>query len=143
MLGAHFAGLNQVRKEFQIGGGYVRRHLGDVPAAAQRNADQLRHTGEPDDGGLAALGKSASEIAHRYVPDGVEDEVVALPASEEVCRGVVDDVISAERTDQVDVPGAGHPGHLRTVRFGDLDRKGADAAGSTIDQHRCPAWISP
>ena len=34
-------------------------------AATQRNADQLRHTGEPDDGGLAALGKSASEIAYR------------------------------------------------------------------------------
>jgi hypothetical protein len=62
---AHFAGLNQVRKELQIRGGYVRRHLGDVPAAAQRNADQLRHAGEPDDGGLAALGKRTSEIAHR------------------------------------------------------------------------------
>jgi hypothetical protein len=47
-------------------------------------------------------------------------------------------VISAERTDQVDVPGAGHPGHLRAVRFGDLDRKGADAAGGAIDQHPLP-----
>jgi hypothetical protein len=64
-VGPHFAGLNQVRKELQIRGGYVRRHLGDVLAAAQRNMDQLRHAGEPYDGGLAALGKRASEIAYR------------------------------------------------------------------------------
>ena len=47
-------------------------------------------------------------------------------------------MIGAERTDEVDVPGAGHPGHLRAVRFGDLDCKGADAAGSAIDQHPLP-----
>jgi hypothetical protein len=64
-VGAHFAGLNQLRKELQICGGYVRRHLGEVPAAAQRNADQLRNAGEPNDGGLAALGERTFEIAHR------------------------------------------------------------------------------
>ncbi|MCE3277177.1 MAG: hypothetical protein K0R13_3032 [Propionibacteriaceae bacterium] len=64
-VGAHFAGLNQVRKELQIFGGYVRRHLGDVPATAQRYADQLRQAGESDDGSFAALGKRTFEIAHR------------------------------------------------------------------------------
>jgi hypothetical protein len=47
---------------------------------------------------------------------------------------VVDDRVGADGPDQVDVAGAAHVGHLGTERFGDLDGKGADAAGRTVDQ---------
>ena len=85
------------------------------PAAAQRNTYQLRDAREAGDGGLAALGKRNFEIGHRSVPDGIEDEVVAPSVMQEVGRGVVDDVIGAQRTDEVDVPGASHAGHLGPV----------------------------
>jgi len=40
------------------------------------------------------------------VPDRVEDAVVAPPVAGEVGRGVVDDVVGAERTAEVEVGGA-------------------------------------
>jgi hypothetical protein len=43
-------------------------------------------------------------------------------------------VIGPEGSDQVDVGGAGHGGHLGPVGLGDLDREGADTAGGAVDQ---------
>ena len=73
----------------------MRLHLGDVLAAAQRDAEQPAHAGEAGDGGLAACGQRLPEIGHGAVPDSVQDEVVALPARGEVGSRVVDDVVGA------------------------------------------------
>ena len=60
--------------------------------------------------------------------DVVEDDVVALLGAGEVGPGVVDDVVGAERADQVDVAGAAHTRHLGAERLGELYGEGAHAA---------------
>ena len=80
--------------------------------------------------GVSARRRSDSE----WFDDVVEDEVVLLSAPGEVVAGVVDDVVGADRTDQVHVPGAAHAGDLGPERLGDLHRERADAAGGTIDE---------
>jgi hypothetical protein len=112
----------------------VRLHLGDVFAAAQRDTQQLGHAGEPGDGGLAALGQRSLEISHRAVPDRVQDPVIAPPAPQGVGGGVVDHVVGTQQTDQLQVGGAGHGGHLGPGGLGELDREAADTTRSTIEQ---------
>src|SRR5215217_5771842 len=74
-LGADLAGLEQRRQPLQVGGGDVGLDHGDVLAAAQRDRQQPAHAGEAGDGGPAALGQRLAQLAHRPVPDGVEDAV--------------------------------------------------------------------
>ena len=78
--------------------------------------------------------EGSPRLRHRVVPDVVEDEVVALSALREVLLGVVDDVVGADRADQVDVPGAGDAGHLGTERLGDLHGERAHAARRPVDR---------
>ena len=46
----------------------MRRHHGDVLAAAERNAHQLWDAGEPDDGDLAAFDKRTFQIGADRFP---------------------------------------------------------------------------
>ena len=64
---------------------------------------------------------------HRVVAHVVEDQVVAGPARGEVGRRVVDDVVGADRPDELEVPGAGHAGHLGAKGLRDLNGERADA----------------
>jgi hypothetical protein len=64
----------------------------------------------------------------------VENEVVRLAAPREVVARVVDHVIGADRSDQVDVPWAAHAAHFGAESLGDLDGERADAPGCPIDQ---------
>ena len=73
----------------------------------------------------------------------VEDDVVPLIALGEVFRGVVDDVVGADRSDQVYLGGAAHAGHFSAERLGDLHGKGADAAAGPVDQDFCPGCTWP
>src|SRR5687768_9662301 len=114
-LRTQLAGLNQLRKELQIIAAYVHRHRGDIPAAEQGNGHEPRHVGEPRDSSLATVGKRTSEIRYRSVPNRVEDQVVVTPGTGEVGTGVVDDVVGAQRTDEVDIPSAGHAGDLGPI----------------------------
>ena len=82
-LRAHLAGLNQLRKPFQILGGSVADTMATT-LPPSRESPSARDAGESDDGGFAAFGKGTSEIAHRPVPDRVDNEVVALPVTDEV-----------------------------------------------------------
>jgi hypothetical protein len=68
-------------------------------------------------------------VAHQ-----VEHDAVAPAVAGEVFPGVVDDVVGAERADQLHVSGAAHAGHLRAERLGDLDGEGAHATGGPVDQ---------
>src|SRR2546423_1005626 len=69
------------------------------------------------------------------VPDVVEDEVVAFLTLGEVLPGVVDDMVSADRSDHVDVLRAAHACHLGTERFGDLHRERSEASRRAVDQN--------
>ena len=53
----------------------------------------------------------------------------------EVLARVVDDMVGAERSDQLDVAGAAYAGDLGPEGLRDLDGIGADAARGAVDQH--------
>ena len=68
----------------------------------------------------------------------VEDHVVAMVAGREVIAGVVDDVIGAEGSNQIDLGGTAHTSDFRTESLGDLNGKRANAARRADDQHLLP-----
>ena len=70
------------------------------------------------------------------LPDGVEDEVVAFSPSSEVLFGVVDHRHRAQRSRQLQVRGAAHPGHLRTEVISELHEPGAGAISGRDDGGR-------
>src|SRR5918997_5403903 len=76
-------------------------------------------------------------------PRQLEDEIVVLPTSGEVLLGVVDDVICAERSDQLYVPRAAHAGHLGVEGLGDLYGQGPYASRRTDDQDLVPRLDPP
>ena len=80
--------------------------------------------------GVRARRRSDGELG----PGQLEDDVVAPPVGGDVLPGVVDDLVGAERADQVQVPGAAHPGHLGPEPLGELHGEGADAARGADDQ---------
>jgi hypothetical protein len=75
----------------------------------------------------------APGIGQRTVADQVQHDVVPLPVTGEVLDGVVDDVVRADRPEQVHVPRAANTGHLRTERLGNLHGERADTASRAID----------
>ena len=78
--------------------------------------------------------EGTAQVGQRVVRHVVEDEVVLLAALGEVFLRVVDDVVRADRADQLHVPRADDRGHLGAEGLGDLDREGADAARGAVDQ---------
>ena len=70
------------------------------------------------------------------VPRDVEDEVVALAAPGEVLLRVVDDPVRADRPEHVELPGAVHGGHVRSVRLGELHGDGPHTPTRAVDQDR-------
>ena len=84
----------------------------------------------------AGRGERPSKVGQRVVGDVVEDEVVLPSAAGEVVAGVVDDVVGADRADEVHVPRAAHAGDLGAERLRDLHGERADPARGTVDEHR-------
>ena len=68
----------------------------------------------------------------------VKHEVVALLTFGEVLLRVVDDVVGADRPDQVLLRRAAHAGHLSAERLGDLHGERADASSRADDQDLLP-----
>ena len=79
-------------------------------------------------------GERPSAGRGRGGPRELEDQVVALLAAREVLPGVVDDVVGAERTDEIHLPGAANAGNTAPERLGDLHGERADASTGTDDQ---------
>ena len=52
-----------------------------------------------------------------------------------IARGVVDDLVGAERADEIEFCRAGGGDDIGAARLGDLHRQVADAAGRRMDQH--------
>src|SRR6266404_4840473 len=78
--------------------------------------------------------QDSSAFRKRMVIDQVVDYVVTLIALGEVLFRIIDYVIGADRSDQVQVFRAADAGYLRAKSLGDLDGKCSDASGRTIDQ---------
>ena len=72
------------------------------------------------------------------VRDVVEDDVVPAAGLGEVVGRVVDDVVGADRPDELEVARAGDGRDLGTERFRDLDRERADPARGAVDEDRGP-----
>jgi hypothetical protein len=68
----------------------------------------------------------------------VENQIVVLSGGRKVVAGVVDDVVGAERTDEVELGGTGDAGDLRAERLGDLYRVAANPARCADHQHSLP-----
>ena len=76
---------------------------------------------------------------HRVVAaDRVDHDVQAAQHLGEVGLPVVDDLVGAERADQLVLGRARRADHVRPERLRDLDRDMPDAAGGGVDQHALP-----
>ena len=84
--------------------------------------------------GQRSLRAGVRDGAHR-----IQYDVVGLGARREVFSGIVNDPIGAERSDELDVGGAAHPGHLSPEVFRELDGRRTNRAGRTVDEHALPA----
>jgi hypothetical protein len=104
---------------------------------AQDRSDRAEHVARCAAGVVhqrARGGQRAAQSAQRLVSHVVEDDVVPLLPVGEVGSRVVHDVRGAERADELDVGGAGHPGDLRAQCDRDLDGDVADPARCAVDQ---------
>ena len=103
---------------------------------------RIAHLPSDEDDGRVRR-EHALALRPRPAPRVVEHQVVALVAPGEVLPGVVDDVIGAERSHEVDVPRAAHRGHLRAERFRDLHGERPDASRGAVDQDLLPRLKLP
>src|SRR6266478_3601043 len=69
-----------------------------------------------------------------------QDQVVGLPAQREIFSSVINDMVGANRSRRVHIPRAAHGSDLSSERFGNLDRKCANAARRAINQNLL-AWL--
>src|SRR5215217_5417359 len=83
-------------------------------------------------------GEGAPKACQRGVPADVEDQVVALFALGEVLLSVVDDVISPDGSDHLNLRAAAHSGYARPERLGDLNSVGPHPSRGTDYQHVLP-----
>ena len=90
----------------------------------------LRHQGPP-------------QQRQRTVAGGVDDDVVAPPPVGDAVPGVVDDLVRADRPDEVGLRRAAHTGDVRPECLGELDGVRDDTAGRADDQHALPGWTLP
>src|SRR5207253_2311429 len=82
-----------------------------------------------------ALGiQGAAQIGEGTVSHRVVDDVVPLPAVGEILLCVIDDMVRADRADQVHIPGAAHAGYLGAEYLRDLHGEGPHTSRSAIDQ---------
>ncbi len=75
------------------------------------------------------------ELRQRTASGRVQDQVEASPAGGEVLARVIDDVVGADRSDQVQLRRAAHAGDLGAERLRDLHGERADAARGADDEH--------
>ena len=91
-----------------------------------------------DDHERPARGEGAPQVRQRTPARGVQDQVVAARPVGEVLARVVDDVVGAERPDQVHLRRAADAGDVRAEHLRELHRERAYASGRADDQHRLP-----
>ena len=80
----------------------------------------------------------SSTPPERVLADGVDDRVVGLAAPGEVVLQVVDDVVGAEGSHELDVPGAADAGDMGAEVLGELHCGGAERARRAVDDDPAP-----
>src|SRR5439155_18064282 len=80
----------------------------------------------------------ATAAEQRAVRRYVEEHVVLVPPPPDVLLRVVDDLVRAERTHDLDVPRSRRCGHVCAERLRDLDRERPDAAACAVDDDALP-----
>ncbi len=86
------------------------------------------------DGVNAATIEDAAASKQRVVAYAVDDEIETTRACGEVFARVIDNVVGAERAEQLDVTCAADCGHLRAKGLGNLDGEGGDSASAAVDE---------
>ena len=104
-------------------------HLGDV---TERPHQPTSLSADDDERRLRIQHTPA--LGPRLAPRDIEDHVAATAASGEVLAGVVDHVISTERSRLLDVPRAADSGYLRSERLGNLHGECANASRGAVDE---------
>ncbi len=113
----------------------------DLQHASQRSKQALILWTAAGDSDIDAMRQQDTlVIQQRVIADAVENQIVTLRPLREVLAGVVDDMVCAQRPDQLDVPGAANPGHVCAERLGDLHGESTNASGRAIDQDFLP-WL--
>src|SRR5215472_14344686 len=64
-----------------------------------------------------------------------KNQIVTLPALREIFPRVINDMVCANRSRRVHIPGAAHGSDFSPERFGDLDRKGTHTTRRAINQN--------
>src|SRR2546428_2171307 len=64
----------------------------------------------------------------------VKNKIVTLVAGSVIVLGVIDDFVSADRLDQIQIPRAADAGHVRAERLADLHCECAHASRGAINQ---------
>src|SRR5215467_2059909 len=68
----------------------------------------------------------------------VENKVVTLPTFHEILPGVINDMIRADRSDQVHIPRAAHASNFCAERLGDLHRESTHSSRRAVNQDLLP-----
>nr|WP_297413925.1 hypothetical protein [Cryobacterium sp.] len=79
--------------------------------------------------------ESSSALVNGAVADKIEYRVIGRVARGEILRRVIDDVMGAEGTHEVDVAGAADRGDLGSEHSRELHRERPDATGCPVDEH--------
>ena len=110
-------------------GGQGRGRVANVPTGGDDDEDA---PGEEDAAGGA--GVQAGRVAADIVGDEAEDAPAGDELGDDVGGRVVDDVVGAEGAAQRGLGGRARHGDVAAQQLGDLDAKGADAAGAAVDE---------
>ena len=83
----------------------------------------------------AALVQRSFAAGKRAAAHCIKDDVISLAILGEIFPGIVDQMIRAQRFDQIDLFRAANPGDFCPIILTKLDSGCADCAGSTGDQY--------
>src|SRR5712691_10421790 len=72
------------------------------------------------------------------IPSAVENQVITLPTFGEILSSVINDVIRADGSDHVHIPGTAYASDLCAERLGDLHSEGTHASRRPINEDLLP-----
>ena len=131
-VGLHGLALDQRGDLIEQRGVVFHRRGLDLDIAARR---RLRHRRHRDVRDHAAGLEHRERFEAHVAADQVEHQIDVLDRRAEVGLGVVDHLVGAERTHELDVLAARGGGDRGAEMLGQLHRETADAAGAGVDQH--------
>src|SRR5579864_3723450 len=80
-------------------------------------------------------------IENRMISVHRKNEVIPLPIFGEICLGVINDLVCANRAHHIHIPRAAHASDFSPERFGNLHRKRPHTTRRTMNQHLL-SWLN-